>query len=300
MSDTDVLVIGGTGTVGSAVVRRLVDRGAKPRVMTRSPESAREDGPETAQYAYGDLTEPETLPPLFEGVEKLYLLTPLHPNEAKLGICAVEAAEESSVSRVVYHSIHNVEADPAPRYHEAKMKVTDSLRESDLGVTLIRPNNFFQNDLLFREPIMEKGVYPQPIGNVGLNRVDVRDIADAAVNALLEPGHEGKTYPVVGPDTLTGPEVAETYSRHLPHQVRYGGNDLGAWTEQAGEMLPEWVVGDFQRNYQFFQEQGLRASREELDHQSEVLGREPRPFDSFVQEVVARWSGEGSEEAREA
>lgn len=50
---------------------------------------------------------------------------------------------------------------------------------------------------------MQYGVYPQPIGTRGLNRVDVRDIADCAVNALTKSGYEGETYEVHGPDTLT-------------------------------------------------------------------------------------------------
>jgi uncharacterized protein YbjT (DUF2867 family) len=141
---------------------------------------------------------------------------------------------------------------------------------------------------------MEHGVYAQPIGRVGLNRVDVRDVADAAVHALLESGHEGKVYPVVGPDTLTGPDVAAIYSRHLFHEVRYGGDDLEAWAQKIGVEMPDWAVEEFRLNYQFFQEKGLRASKEELDHQRENLGHEPRPFDSFVEEVVAQWLQESS------
>lgn len=294
----DILVIGGTGTVGSRVVDGLVDRGIEPRVMTRSPDSARTDGPSDATYVEGNLADPETLPPVFEGMEKLYLLTPLHPKEATLGRHAVEAAEEAGIRHVVYHSIHDVEAAPEPQYHDAKIQIANALRVRGIDATLIRPNNFYQNDLLFRGPIMEQGVYPQPIGTVGLNRVDVRDVADAAVNALLEPGHEGKVYPVVGPDTLTGPDVAATYSRHLPHDVRYGGDDLNAWAQKVGAEMPDWVVEDFRLNYEFFQEKGLQASKEELDHQTEVLGHEPRSFDAFVKELTATWSAvEASPEA---
>lgn len=286
----DVLVIGGTGTVGSLVVKGLVERGAEPRVMSRSPESAEEGGPSGAEYVHGDLSSPKTLPSVFEGMEKLYLLTPVHPSEATLGINAVRAAEQAGLKHIVFHSIHDVEAAPEPLYHDAKIQITEALGESGIDSTLIRPNNFYQNDLLLEQLIMKQGAYPQPIGRVGLNRVDVRDVADAAVNALLEPGHEGKTYPVVGPDTLTGPDVAEIYSRHLPHEVQYGGDDLDTWAQKIGVEMPDWLVEEFRLNYQFFQEEGLRATREELDHQREVLGHEPRPFEPFVEEVVAKWT----------
>jgi uncharacterized protein YbjT (DUF2867 family) len=70
--------------------------------------------------------------------------------------------------------------------------------------TLIMANNFFQNDLLHRESIIEEGMYPQPIGDIGLNRVDVRDIADAVVSTLTQTGHEFHCYPLIGVEVLTG------------------------------------------------------------------------------------------------
>jgi uncharacterized protein YbjT (DUF2867 family) len=54
----------------------------------------------------------------------------------------------------------------------------------------------------------------------GLNRVDVRDIAECAVNAFKKPGHEGRVYPVHGPDALTGEDIAGTCGRHLGREVR--------------------------------------------------------------------------------
>jgi uncharacterized protein YbjT (DUF2867 family) len=53
-----------------------------------------------------------------------------------------------------------------------------------------------------------------------LNRVDVRDIAECAVNAFKKPGHEGRVYPVHGPDALTGEDIAGTCGRHLGREVR--------------------------------------------------------------------------------
>jgi len=79
------------------------------------------------------------------------------------------------------------------------------------------------------------GVYPQPVGNIGINCVDVRDIAEAAAIALTQPGHSGKTYSVVGPRAWTGAGISEMLSRHLGKPVVYTGNDLKAW---AAAMRP--------------------------------------------------------------
>ena len=154
-------------------------------------------------------------------------------------------------------------------------------------------NNFFQNDYLWcRAAVMSYGVYPQPIGSVGLSRVDSRDVADAAVNAFLQPGHEDKDYPLHGPDVLTGESVAKIFSKHLRREVRYGGNDLEAWAKQAQHMMPEWMVRDLRIMYDYFQKHGLIATPEDFAEQFKLLGREPRRFDDFVAEIVPIWQRE--------
>jgi len=285
----EILVIGGTGTVGSEVVRELVERGEAPRVMTRSPDDARERGPGGARFVAGDLAEPASLDDAMEGVEKLFLLTPLHPDEAELGRHAVEAAARAGVEHVVFQSIHRAEEIMEAPHFRAKVEIADALRESGVPHTLIRPNNFFQNDVMIRDAILEHGVYAQPVGFVGLSRVDTRDIAEATVNALLEPGHEGRVYPVAGPEVVTGPEAAELWAEALDREVVYMGNELDAWADEAGRVVPEWLVEDLRIMYRHFQDTGLIASLEEMDHQREVLDREPRSYRRFVEEVAAEW-----------
>jgi len=285
-----ILVIGGTGTVGSETVRRLVDKGARVRVMTRSAEKAGAVGG-GAEGVVGDLARPQTLPPVFSGVESLFLLTPLSRTETDEGLAAVEAAREAGVRRIVYMTVHKLEAGAHIPHFGSKIPVAKAVRESGIPWTLLEPSNFFQNDYWFQEPITQHGVYPQPIGDVGLSRVDVRDIADAAVTALTEPGHEGQSCPLVGPEAWTGPETAAAWGRHLGREVAYGGNDLDAWAEQARQMMPDWLVHDLCVMYQWFQDNGLIATPEDLERTARILGRGPRAFDDFAAETAAQWKG---------
>jgi len=139
--------------------------------------------------------------------------------------------------------------------------------------------------------MLRYGVYPQPIGDLGLSRVDVRDIAEAAAIALTTPGHEGQTYNVVGPQAHTGKSTAEVWSRALGKTIAYGGNDLDAWEQESLQFLPGWMAFDFRLMYAFFQDKGLKATRADVERQTKLLGHAPRNFEDFAAETAKLWKG---------
>lgn len=282
------LVVGGTGTVGSHTVRELLARNAPVRVLVRSADKAAAL-PEGVEAAVGDLREPATLPAAFDGADAVFLLNALSQDETAQGLAAMAAAQRAGVKRLVYLSVHRLEEGAHIPHFATKIPVEQAVRESGIGWTVLRPNNFYQNDFLFQEAITRYGLYPQPIGQAGVSRVDVRDIAELAAIALTEPGHDGKTYSVVGPDALTGEQVAEVYSKHLERPVRYAGDDLDAWAAQARNMLPDWLVHDLCIMYGHFQKTGLKATSQELALQERLLGHPPRKFDEFVAEIAPAW-----------
>lgn len=282
------LVVGGTGTVGSHTVRELLARKAPVRVLVRSADKAAAL-PDGVEAVVGDLREPASLPAAFAGVDAVFLLNALSQDETAQGLAAVGAAQHAGVKKLVYLSVHRLEEGAHIPHFATKIAVEQAVRESGIGWTVLRPNNFYQNDFWFQEAIVRHGLYPQPIGQAGVSRVDVRDIAELAATALLEPGHDGKTYSVVGPDALTGDQVAEAYSRYLGRPVRYAGDNLDAWATQAKNMLPDWLVHDLCIMYGHLQKSGLRATGEELALQERLLGHPPRKFESFVAEIAPRW-----------
>lgn len=281
-----MLVIGGTGTVGRELVPRLRKRGVETRVLTRSPGKHAVEG---AEYVGGDLEDPESLGPAFEGIERVYLITPLHPTEAALGRAAIHAAREAGVERIVLQTVHRAAQAPHVPHFASKLEMLLAVREAGIPWVELAPSSFIQNDLRYREALLGHGVYPQPIGSLGVNRVDVRDVADAGVVALLEGGLEGRSLSVVGPESQTGEGVAEAWGRVLGRPVRYIGNDLETWSAQAREFLPDWMVGRLVMMYRFLQEKGLQATRAELDGMLRVLGRDPRRFDDFAVETATGW-----------
>jgi uncharacterized protein YbjT (DUF2867 family) len=282
-----ILVIGGTGTVGSAVVERLAKRGEAVRVLTRSANKAGAL-PKGAEAAVGDLANPASLAEPMAGADAVFLLTPVHPEETRLGLNGVEAAKAAKAGRLVYMSVFGAESAADVPHFIGKVPVEAAVRESGLPWTILRPNYFFANEEQLA-PSIARGVYPQPIGEVGVNGIDVGDIADTAVIALTGSAHEGQTIPVAGLDILTGPSMASTYAKHLGREVRYGSDDFDAWSARMAEHgLPDWLVRDLRAMFAYIQRHGQRAT--DADHEAlrRVLGREPRRFDDFAAELTGR------------
>ena len=283
-----VLVIGGTGNVGSQVTQGLLQAGAAVRVLTRSPDKLG-SLPEGVEGVIGDLTAPASLPAALQGVDAVFLVTALSQTETHEGLAAVEAAKAARLRRLVYMSVHQLDSAPHIPHFASKIPIEYAIRTSGIPFTLVQPNNFFQVDTWFREAMLQYGLYPQPIGQKGISRVDVRDIADVVVAALTQPGHEGKAYAVAGPEALTGNAVAQIWSRHLGRPIQYLGDDLDVWAQQAKAMLPEWLVLDLCIMYRQFQQYGLIATEAELAELRRVLGHEPRRFEDFVAETASSW-----------
>src|ERR1700684_1354601 len=114
------------------------------------------------------------------------------------------------------------------------------MREFDVPFTVIRPNYFFQNDATLKDPLTKAGIYPMPLGKVGISAVDIRDIAEATAIALTSDGHFGKTYNLNGPEGLSGPKMASIWGGVLRKEIRYAGADMDAFEAQMRKTASSW------------------------------------------------------------
>lgn len=283
-----VLVLGGTGMVGSQVVQELLARNVDVQVLTRNAEKAA-SLPEGAQAVIGDLLNPHAVRPLFDGVDGVFLLNPVSISEASEGLFAVNNARMAGVKRIVYMSVHNLDGAIHLPHFGSKLPIELAVKASGIPYTILRPNNFYQNDYWLKDVLLQYGVYPQPIGSVGLSRVDVRDIAEGAAIALTTDGHEGETYNLIGPDIHTGQTTADVWSQELGRPIAYGGDDLDVWEQQSLQYMPGWMAFDLKLMYEFFQKEGLKATTEDIERQTKLLGHAPRGFEAFARETAAMW-----------
>ncbi len=283
-----ILVIGGTGTVGSQVVRELLARKMVVQVLTRNEDKAK-SLPAGAEGIIGDLLDPKTVRSVFTGVDSVFLLIAVSTTETHEDLMAVNGMRMSGVKHIVYMSVHNLEQALHLPHIGSKLPIETAVKASGIPCTILRPNNFFQNDYWFKEAMLKHSIYPQPIGDLGISRVDVRDIAEAAAIAFATPGHEGQTYNLVGPQAHTGKSTAEVWSRALGKTISYGGNDLDTWEQQSLQFMPAWMVFDFRLMYKLFQDKGFKAAPADIDRQTNLLGHAPRSFEDFAMEAARVW-----------
>jgi uncharacterized protein YbjT (DUF2867 family) len=281
-----ILVTGGTGHVGSEVVKELQKRKADIRLLVRKDDTP---VPAGVEKAVGDLLDPVSVAKAMAGVDKLYLLNAVLPDELTQGLIAYDLAKKLKLSHVVYHSVYRVEHFKDVPHFAAKLAIESALREFDVPFTVIRPNYFMQNDASLKDPITKAGIYPMPLGKVGCSPVDVRDIAEATAIVLTSDAHQGKTYNLNGPSPLSGLKAASIWSALLGKPIHYTGDNMDAFEEQMRKTAPSWSAFDIRMMFEGYLERGFVAGEGDLETLTKLLGHAPRSYEDFAAETAELW-----------
>lgn len=288
-----ILVTGATGTIGSQVLAHLAGEGVPIRALTRSPDKAA--FPAGVEAVAGDLADPDSLRRALDGVSTLFLLTANVPDELTQAMLAVDVARQAGVKGLVYLSVFRG-ADYADVPHfVSKATVERMIAALDLPATILQPAYFMQNDLRQQQPLTGMGLYGMPLGNKGLSMIDTRDVGLAAARELLrraraESPLPAVTYPLVGPDALTGDALATLWGEVLGRDVHYAGNSTDMLEQGLRASGPSWLARELLLMLRRYQSDGAVASAADVAATAQVLGRQPRPYRAFAEEAAAAWN----------
>lgn len=235
-----ILVTGATGTVGGALVGAL-SRGQVPvRALVRSPERGDDLRGYDCELAIGDFADPASLRRAVRGVEAVFLISPISPEQpAWEGAVLDAAAAAPTPPRVVKVAALGYEELPG-LIGENHRQIVSQLRASGLAHTVLAPNAFFQN-LLGAAAALSTGRWPTPGGAAPVSMIDARDVADVAAHLLQTGGHEGASYELTGPAALSGDQVCTAISAALDRPVRRVALSAPEFTETlaaAGTAAP--------------------------------------------------------------
>jgi uncharacterized protein YbjT (DUF2867 family) len=284
----NILVIGGTGNVGGAVVTQLLKRAAKVRVLARKPPAPGKL-PAGVEIAIGDLLDPGSVEQAMQGVDNLFLLNAVVADELTQALIAYGIARRAGLKHVTYLSVFKVEQFRDVPHFASKLAVENALREFGVPYTILRPGYYLQNDAMLKGALLGPGIYPMPIGTAGICAVDTRDIAEAAAISLTQEGHAGQTYDLVGPALITGPGNAATWSQLLGKEIRYTGHNFDQWEQQMRTTAPGWTAFDLRIMFQGFFDRGFASTETQVARVTKLLGHAPRSYQDFAAETSELW-----------
>lgn len=285
-----ILVTGATGTVGRQVIEQLVRRGADVRALVRDPSKA--DFPAGVAVAQGDLLDVDSLRNAVSGVSTLFLLNAVVPDEFTQALVALGVAREAGIKRIVYLSVIHSDLYVNVPHFAGKFGIERMIEQMGLTATILRPAYFMNNDLTIKEVVLGHGVYPMPIGSKGLAMIDARDIGEIAAIELMRREQAAEPLPLerfnlVGPDTLTGSDVAAIWTKILGRPVAYGGDDTAGFEQNLRQFMPSWMAFDMRQMAERFLTDGMLPEAGDVARLTALLGRPLRSYRDFASEVAA-------------
>jgi uncharacterized protein YbjT (DUF2867 family) len=237
----------------------------------------------------GDFNKPQSVARSLTGVDRLFLLMPSSSDVERLQRNFVDVAKRNNVRHIVNLSQLGADERAGGRFQRYHGAVENYIRRCGIPFTFLRPNLFMQSLLNFRSTISSKGEFYGLAGDGKVSLVDVRDIAAVALRTLIEPGHEGKTYDVTGPESLTHAELAEQLSKALGKHVEYVDVAPDVMREALVSFgLPAWQVDGVIEDYEHYRRGeagGVTSTVRDLTRS------DPTPFFQFAQDYAGRFLG---------
>ncbi|MGO0122999.1 NAD(P)H-binding protein [Desulfothermobacter acidiphilus] len=237
-----VLVTGGTGLVGRAVVPELLEHGFKIRCLVRDTNRARAILGAGAEYVAGDVTDPASVEAAAAGVEAVIHLVAIIRERGRQTFRAVNvegtanvvrAAEAAGARRLLHLSALGVKNDPRLPYGHSKWQGEELVRQSRLEWTILRPSIIYGpgSDFLDRMAQSVK-LSPPPLAfypaiSIRFQPLASWDLARCIRLCLTEVLLVRRSCDLGGPELLTYREMLATYLeakglRRLPVPIPLG------------------------------------------------------------------------------
>ncbi|WP_242218571.1 SDR family oxidoreductase [Bacillus cereus group sp. BfR-BA-01380] len=283
-----IVMIGATGTIGGALLKRLVNQSIPVRALSRNPEKLHMQIGDLDQslieITSADAAEPESLRCAFTGANQLFLAMSNSPRQVELETSIIRIAAEVGIEHIVKVSSpafnRNAPVAVARWHHE----IEKTLAKSNITHTVLRPYAFMQNLLRFAPTIVTQDVFYGSMGDTPCNFIDCRDIADVAAEVLTNSKIAGKVYTLTGSEVYSYPQIASKLSVLLSRPIRYINMDPQVLRRNLieQERMPPWLADHVLE----IQAMSVMLPERPTDTVKQLLGREPRTLDDFLCENI--------------
>jgi uncharacterized protein YbjT (DUF2867 family) len=214
----NILVVGGTGTVGTAVVYQLLKDGHQVRLITRNLGKAVAKFGEKVDIIEGDVMVSQQVENALQGMDVVLSSLSSPPGKKNItlteysgNLTVIESCKLKNVKRFLYVSALNAEYFAGYYRFFVKYRVEEELKISGLSYTIFRPTIFMETIPKFvdKGKIVVYGEQPNPI-----NFLAVSDFAMIVSNSIGKLDCIGKIFDVLGPEALTLDTVFGMYQRY--------------------------------------------------------------------------------------
>lgn len=276
-----ILITGASGNIGREIVGRLKERQIDFTAASREESFF----PPEIRQRFFDYSQSPLLEHLCKDIDVLFLLIPLSQSMKDYARRAIEAAQKSGIRFILFNSILGANPESSYLLHQVHGEIESLLDMSGIPWAAIRGNRFMQGFIQNHLQALRQGAIFLPESDAKSSFVDTRDVADVAVDILLNPTlHERKIYSLTGPEALTIEEMVAEISKIMGHRIAYIPVTEGAARHR---LLREG--GDLWTTEAILSQS--RAAREGVTsiistHYRDLRGAEPRRFADLVLELA--------------
>ncbi len=222
-----ILVAGASGYIGGRLVPELLNRGYKVRVMLRA-SIADKDRWSGAEMVVADASAPNLLGQALDGIHTAYYLIHsmlLERNQfeeahIKASINFRKIAEEKKVQNIIYlGGLSDLQTSPSPHFR-IRNQVAEELRKGKVPATILRSDLIVGSGSASFEIIRHlvrncPVLLMPPWANAKLQPIAIRDVIKYLVGVLETPDAWGRTFDIVGADSLTFKDLLKTMAEIL-------------------------------------------------------------------------------------
>jgi uncharacterized protein YbjT (DUF2867 family) len=279
-----ILITGATGNISSGIIAQLKDSEHRLRALVRNPEKAEELKGQGIELRVGDLEKPWTLGPAFAGADTVWVLAPPGPRAPEQCSNALWAARQAGAKHVVRLSAVGA-GHTAPTINSRLHALSDAeLVGSGIPSTILKPHFFMQNLMMAAQSIAQQSAIYFALADGKMGLIDSRDISEFAARVLTSAGHEGKTYTLTGPASLSMREIAAAIGEAIGKTVKYVPVSVENARQSIAQMgMNEWMVNSL---CDYFGAYSANWGDLVTDDFQRVMGKAPRSIAQFAKDFA--------------
>jgi uncharacterized protein YbjT (DUF2867 family) len=280
-----ILITGATGNISSGIIAQLKGSEHRLLALVRNPGKAEELKRQGVELRVGDLEKPWTLDSAFAGADIVWILAPPGPRAPEQCSNALWAARRAGAKHVVRLSAFGA-THTAPTINSRLHALSDAeLVGSGIPFTILKPHYFMQNLLMAAQSVAQQATMYFALADGKMGLIDSRDISEFAAHVLTTAGHEGKTYTLTGPASVSMHQVAAAIGEAIGKAVKYVPVTAEAQRQSILQVgMDEWManlLSDYSAAYS--------ANWGDLvtDDFQRVTGKAPRSIAQFCRDFAA-------------